>query len=29
MGKHDSDEAQGFFLGGANLIKDIILGIKI
>lgn len=28
MGKHDSDEAQGFFLGGANLVKNIVIGIK-
>jgi len=28
MGKHDADEGMGFFLGGAELIKNIVLGIK-
>lgn len=27
MGKHDSDEEYGFFLGGVELIKNIAIGI--
>lgn len=28
MGKHDSDEGMGFFLGGAETVKNVTLGIK-
>ena len=28
MGKHDSDESSGFFLGGANAIKNVALWFK-
>lgn len=27
MGKHDTDESEGFFLGGANAVKNVALGI--
>ena len=28
MGKHDADEGMGFFLGGVELLKNVVLGIR-